>query len=73
MMATSASFTNTPARATGSNSVFRRALDRMVSAREKQVGRYVNGYLLTLDDATLSANGYSRKSLEKAGSAVYPF
>lgn len=72
-MATTASFANVPARAAGSSSMFRRAMDRMVSAREKQVNRYVNGYLLTLDDATLAANGYNRKSLEKAESAIYPF
>lgn len=72
-MATTASFTNVPARAAGANSVFRRAMDRMVSAREKQVTRYVNGYLLTLDDQTLAEHGYNRKALEKAGSAVYPF
>lgn len=72
-MATTASFTNVPARAVGSNSVFRRAMDRMVSARERQVSRYVNGYLLTLDDQTLAENGFNRKALEKAGSAIYPF
>jgi hypothetical protein len=72
-MATTASFTNVPARAAGSNSVFRRAMNRMVSARERQVTRYVNGYLLTLDDQTLAENGYDRKTLEKAGSSVYPF
>lgn len=72
-MATTASFANVPARAAGSSSMFRRAMARMVSAREKQVNRYVNGYLLTLDDATLSANGFSREKLEKAESAIYPF
>tara|TARA_R110002124_G_scaffold48028_1_gene142199 strand:- start:15 stop:233 length:219 start_codon:yes stop_codon:yes gene_type:complete len=72
-MATTASFKNVPARAAGSNSVFRRAMDRMVSAREKQVTRYVNGYLLTLDDQTLAEHGYNRKALEKSGSSIYPF
>nr|WP_306265304.1 hypothetical protein [Pararhizobium sp. IMCC3301] len=72
-MATTASFTNVPARVAGSNSVFRRVMDRMVSAREKQVSRYVNGYLLTLDDQTLTEHGYNRKALEKAGSSIYPF
>lgn len=72
-MATTASLSNVPARVAGSNSMFRRAMDRIVSAREKQVNRYVNGYLLTLDDATLEANGYNRKALEKSGAAIYPF
>lgn len=72
-MATTASFANVPARAAGSNSMFRRAMDRMVSARQKQVNRYVNGYLLTLDDATLAASGFNRETLEKSESAIYPF
>ncbi|MDJ0931166.1 hypothetical protein [Breoghania sp.] len=42
--------------------LFRRALDRMVNTRERQAHRYVNGYLLQLDDATLNAYGYDPAS-----------
>ena len=45
--------------------LFNKAVDRMVAARERQARRYVNGYLLSLDDATLAAYGYDRKELEK--------
>ncbi|PTW58793.1 hypothetical protein C8N35_10997 [Breoghania corrubedonensis] len=53
--------------------LFRRALDRMVSARERQARRYVNGYLLSLDDATLNAYGYDRSELEHEGSMTFPY
>ena len=45
----------------------RRAFDRMVDARAKQARRYVNGYLLSLDDATLAAHGFDRAELEREG------
>ncbi|MBD8890552.1 hypothetical protein [Roseibium litorale] len=51
-----------------SGSFVRRALSRMVEAREKQARRYVNGYLLSLDDATLAAHGFNRAELEREGS-----
>nr|WP_319383114.1 hypothetical protein [uncultured Roseibium sp.] len=57
---------------TGS-SLVRRAFDRMVEARSNQARRYVNGYLLSLDDATLAAHGYDRKQLEREGSLTNPF
>jgi hypothetical protein len=47
----------------------RRAFDRMVEAREKQARRYVNGYLLSLDDATLASHGIDRRELEREGTA----
>lgn len=56
-----------------SRSVLRRAVDQMVSAREQRVQRYVNGYLLTLDDATLAASGHDRETLRRKGAAIYPF
>lgn len=59
--------------ASGQKSVLRRALDRMITARERQARRYVNGYLLTLDDTTLAGYGYSRGELEREGSMVGPF
>ncbi|MBO6893519.1 MAG: hypothetical protein JJ866_16370 [Roseibium sp.] len=51
----------------------RRALDRMIEARSVQARRYVNGYLLSLDDATLAAHGYDRKQLEREGSSTSAF
>src|SRR3546814_2894576 len=35
---------------TMANSIFRNAFDRVIAARERQAGRYVNGILLGLDD-----------------------
>ena len=45
--------------------IFREAFDRMVAAREKQVRRYVNGHLLTLDDDALKAFGRTREELRR--------
>ncbi|WP_417686149.1 hypothetical protein [Roseibium sp.] len=56
-----------------SNGFVRRAFDRMVEAREKQARKYVNGYLLSLDDATLTAHGYKRSELEREGTAGMVF
>ena len=50
----------------------RSGFDRIISARERQVRRYVNGALLQLDDETLKRAGYSRVDLERQGSAYYP-
>jgi hypothetical protein len=44
---------------------FRRALARMMTAREMQARRYVNDYLLTLDDAMLATYGVDRKTLSR--------
>ncbi|NRG17853.1 hypothetical protein HPQ64_09145 [Rhizobiales bacterium] len=63
-IATTTSTSLTAGRSTG-KSFFNRAVDRMVASRERQARRYVNGYLLSLDDATLAAYGYDRKELEK--------
>ncbi|MBD0414736.1 hypothetical protein [Oryzicola mucosus] len=51
---------------------FANAFDALVTARQRQATRYVNGVLLTMDDATLKQYGYDRKNLEKnAGFAAY--
>nr|WP_197673795.1 hypothetical protein [Stappia sp. ES.058] len=50
-----------------------KAFASLVSARERQARRYVNGYLLSLDDATLAGYGYDRAELERQGSAVSAF
>lgn len=54
-------------------SFFRTALDRMVAARERQVGRYVNGAMLNLDDETLKSLGTSREELRRKGAQPYVF
>ena len=64
--------TTTSTRAGGSN-FMRRALDRMIEARSAQARRYVNGYLLSLDDATLATHGYDREQLEREGASASPF
>ncbi|GAA0774113.1 hypothetical protein GCM10009077_09420 [Roseibium denhamense] len=51
----------------------RRAFDRMIEARTVQARRYVNGYLLSLDDATLAAHGYDRAQIEREGAATSAF
>jgi len=38
---------------------------KMVDARERQVRRYVNSSLLSLDDKTLKKAGYDRKTLRR--------
>jgi hypothetical protein len=51
----------------------RRGLQRMMTARELQARRYVNDYLLTLDDASLAAFGIDRKSLSQGIEGRYPW
>jgi hypothetical protein len=53
--------------------LFRRALRRMMTARELQARRYVNDYLLTLDDATLAAYGVDRRTISQGINASYPW
>jgi hypothetical protein len=53
--------------------LFRRALTRMMTARELQARRYVNDYLLTLDDATLAAYGIDRRTISQGINASYPW
>jgi len=61
---------NAPARVGGP---FRRALQRMMTAREIQARRYVNDYILSLDDATLATYGIDRKTVSKGIHAQYPW
>jgi hypothetical protein len=53
--------------------LFRRALTRVVTARELQARRYINDYLRTLDDATLAAYGIDRATLSKGFDARFPW
>ncbi len=48
----------------GHKGLVRRVFDSMVTAREHEARRYVNGYLATLDDATLADLGYERKAVD---------
>jgi len=65
--------TSTSTTTRGNGSFVRRAFDRMIEARTVQARRYVNGYLLSLDDATLAAHGYDRAELEREGSSSMVF
>jgi hypothetical protein len=55
------------------NSFFRNAFNRVVEARERQVARYVNGAMLSLDDQTLKSLGTSREELRRKGATPYIF
>jgi hypothetical protein len=55
------------------NSIFRNAFNRMIEARERQVSRYVNGAMLSLDDTTLKSLGTSREELRRKGATQYIF
>jgi hypothetical protein len=55
------------------NSFFRNAFNRMVDARERQMSRYVNGALLSLDEQTLKNLGTSREELRRKGASQYLF
>lgn len=51
--------------------VVRRAVARMNHVRDRQMPRYVNGYQLSLDDATLATYGFDRETLERSA-LCYP-
>jgi len=51
---------------------FRNVFDALVEARTRQAQRQVNTFLLTLDDATLAANGWDRRALSRNAGASYP-
>ena len=53
--------------------MFQNAFDRLVSARERQVRRYVNGALLAMDDAQLKSIGRTREELQREGAQAYFF
>jgi hypothetical protein len=55
------------------NAFFRNAFNRMIEARERQVSRYVNGAMLSLDDTTLKSLGTSREELRRKGASQYIF
>jgi hypothetical protein len=72
MSITTANDVSVPAARRG-RSVFGRIADAMVASRKRQADRVVAGYLLGLDDDTLSRLGYDRRKLERRDPAGYPF
>ena len=58
---------------TSKNGFFRGAFDAFIASRERQADRYVNNVLLSLDDETLKAHGYSRAELRKRPGSAYFF
>jgi hypothetical protein len=48
---------------TAKSGFFRRAVRSLMESRERQAQLYVNSVLLSFDDETLKANGYSRAEL----------
>ncbi len=52
-------------------SIFRNAFERMITARERQVRRYVNGTLIGLDDDTLKTLGRTREEIRSEGYQPY--
>ena len=59
-----------PARTGG---LFRRALTRVMTVRELRARRYVNDYLLTLDDAMLATYGIDRRTISQGINASFPW
>jgi len=57
----------------GNTMSIKSTFNRMITAREKQARRFVNGALLNLDDETLKRAGYSREAIKNEGAANYPF
>lgn len=53
--------------------IFRTAFDRVVEARERQVRRYLNSTLLSLDDDQLKALGRRREDVVREGVTASPF
>ena len=54
-------------------SVFRRAYDRMIAAREEKARGLIREYLSTQNDATLQSLGISRKDLEGKTRTTFEF
>ena len=65
-------FGDATARVAPGRGILRRALARMIAAREQQAARQMRAHLLGLDDAALAAFGYDRRSLEQAGRGGFP-
>ena len=46
--------------------LFRTAMDALIASRQREANRYVSSVLLSLDEDTLRAHGYSRSELRKS-------
>ncbi len=61
------------AAAKGHKGAVRRAFDRIVAARELEAKRHINGFLASLDDATLAEYGYDRDDIKGSSTASFPY
>jgi hypothetical protein len=52
---------------------FRNAFNRVVEARERQVGRYIQGAMMNLDEQSLNSLGTSRQEMQAKASTNYVF
>lgn len=52
---------------------FRNAFNRVVEARERQIGRYIQGAMLNLDDRSLNALGTTRDEVRAKAKSSYVF
>jgi hypothetical protein len=52
---------------------FRNAFNRVVEARERQVGRYIQGAMMNLDEQSLNSLGTSRQEMHAKPSTNYVF
>jgi hypothetical protein len=50
--------------------LFARFLKALIASREREARRYVNGYLLSLDDKTLAELGYDRAEIVNSDAGV---
>ncbi|MEN0087676.1 MAG: hypothetical protein AAF737_04485 [Pseudomonadota bacterium] len=51
----------------------RNFMNNVVTARQRQADRFVNGVLLGMDEQTLNAAGYDRNELRRRSAATFPF
>jgi hypothetical protein len=54
-------------------SFIRNAFSRVIEARERQVSRYVQGAMLSLDEQSLKALGTSREEMRAKANISYVF
>lgn len=52
---------------------FRGFMNNVVTARQRQADRFVNGVLLGMDEQTLRSAGYDRNELRRKASTTLPF
>lgn len=62
-----------PRNMTMAKAFFRNAFNRVVEARERQIGRYIQGAMLNLDDRSLNALGTTRDEVRAKAKSSYVF